>query len=156
MTKEDIKKFATRIVSSNPKTKELAKKITGRNAEYSQKDVNNIILSYLERNKYNNDVIATIMQYHVDRPFFDKLHEIKSNRATPYNDEKSREKELTHTVRTKETEQVKDSKLDCAACATFSAEGDDVSENLFSKQKTLIWVSAAVLTTVILLASTTK
>jgi len=147
MTKEDIKKFATKIVSSNPKTKELAKKITKRNAEYSGNDVNNIILAFLERNKYSDDVMATIMEYHPDKVFFDRLYEIKSNQKTVSKEE------YKNIAEAKPTEKVDDGKLDCAACATFSAEGETAP---FQNQKTLIWSSFAVLVTVILLASTSK
>lgn len=130
MVAQEIDSFVSRVINSNPKTQILAKKITKKDLPYKKGETEKIILSYVKRNNYDNDVVDTIVSYHPDKKFFDVYYENK------------------YSKNKKET--VKDGKLDCAACATFAADDSPVKPEL---NKNLIWGSVAVLGLTFVLAS---
>jgi len=128
----EIDNLAKRVIQANPKAKDLAISITGNNHNYNKNETEQIILPFLKRNKYSDDSVDKIIELHPDKKFFDIYFARKNSIKKPQ-------------LNLVEEE---NSKLNCAACATFSAEGggDEPTKesNPFSKQKALM-VTAGIL-----------
>lgn len=71
MTKNDIQNFVIRTVRTSRGALDLARRITGKNVYYNERQIENIILNYIEANNYDDDFICEVIDIHPDKPFFD-------------------------------------------------------------------------------------
>lgn len=125
----NIDKLARRIVTTNPKSIFLAQKITGKDFLYSKGEIENIVLAHLRRNNFNDEVIDSIIELHPDKIYFDIFYNRNGLKIATDKDDKGE-------------------KLNCAACATFSAEGE-TQKNPFTGQKVLIFAGLGVISLII-------
>lgn len=75
MTKNEIRNFVYRTARCSRKSLDLAREITGRNALYNERQIENIIMDYLEANNFDDDIICRIVAIHPDKVFFDVYYD---------------------------------------------------------------------------------
>lgn len=141
ITPNDIENLAKRVVQANPNTRNVAKKITKKDFDYSKNDVEKIIISYLQRNKYDGNCVSALIEMHPDKKIFDVYY--------------------SKNTQTKKEEPKQEEKLDCAACMTFAAEGTTANQEAketkqLTTSKNILIVSGVVLAATLLLASVTN
>ncbi|MBP8992496.1 MAG: hypothetical protein KBG30_01615 [Bacteroidales bacterium] len=143
ITPNDIERFAKRVIQTSPKTRDIAKKITKKNIDYSKNDTEKIIISFLQRSKYDGKCVSDLVELHPDKKIFDVYYKNK------YENKKVEEKPK------------KEETVECAACMTFAAEGDvqslEQSElKKLATSKNLMIASGALLVVAISIAALTK
>lgn len=74
--KESLRNFIRKTLRESGKSLELAQQITGRNARYTNWQIEEIVLDWLEANNYGNEEICQVMDIHIDKPYFDLYYEI--------------------------------------------------------------------------------
>ena len=99
-----LQNFVRHTLRNSGQSLALAQRITGQKRIYTQSQVENIILDWLEANEYGNEEICQVIDIHIDKPYFDLYYELmqakqkENDEIEKLNDQKAKKMNATAKV----------------------------------------------------------
>lgn len=99
-----LQNFVRHTLRNSGQSLALAQRITGQKRMYTQSQVENIILDWLEANEYGNEEICQVIDIHIDKPYFDLYYELmqakqkENDEIEKLNDQKAKKMNATAKV----------------------------------------------------------
>lgn len=99
-----LQNFVRHTLRNSGQSLALAQRITGQKRMYTQSQVENIILNWLEANEYGNEEICQVIDIHIDKPYFDLYYELmqakqkENDEIEKLNDQKAKKMNATAKV----------------------------------------------------------
>lgn len=102
-----LQNFVRHTLRNSGQSLPLAQRITGQKRMYSERQVEEIVLNWLEANEYGNEEVCQVIDIHIDKPYFELYYELMQAKQKE-NDEIERLKEQK-TKKMNATAKVEDS-----------------------------------------------
>lgn len=87
-----LQNFIRHTLRNSGQSLAFAQRITGQKRAYTDRQIEEIVLNWLEANNYGNEEICQIIDLHIDKPYFDLYYELMEEKQRE-NDEIERLKE---------------------------------------------------------------
>lgn len=87
-----LQNFVRHTLRNSGQSLAFSQRITGQKRAYTDRQIEAIVLNWLEANNYGNEEICQIIDLHIDKPYFDLYYELMEDRQRE-NDEIERLKE---------------------------------------------------------------
>jgi len=71
-----LQNFVRHTLRNSGQSLTLAQRITGQKRMYSERQVEEIVLNWLEANEYGNEEVCQVIDIHIDKPYFELYYEL--------------------------------------------------------------------------------
>ena len=71
-----LQNFVRHTLRNSGQSLAFAQRITGQRRSYTDRQIEEIVLNWLEANNYGNEEICQIIDLHIDKPYFELYYEL--------------------------------------------------------------------------------